>query len=169
MKQSGTQDKNIMTLNLRRNSGNVEERARRREGRMEPSSGGAGTTSALRSAGLGESLGMHINDLPRRRRSMDEDRRERYYDSYWNRSYSSNQRTWSTEEEEEEDQQRSLQAGYGCFAVFSALAIFVSIWLLFGLYGNQRLEMGMCYSRVIRANGFFVRSEERRVGKECRV
>jgi hypothetical protein len=33
----------------------------------------------------------------------------------------------------------------------------VSMWLLFGLYGNQQLEMGMCYSRLIRANGFFVK------------
>jgi len=88
---------------------------------MGPSSGGAGITSPFSSGGLRESVGTYTNDLPRRRGSMDEGGRKRYYDSYWNRSYSSNQRTWSTEEDH---QQRSLRAGYGCFAVFSSLAIF---------------------------------------------
>jgi hypothetical protein len=31
------------------------------------------------------------------------------------------------------------------------------MWMLFGLYGNQQLEMGMFYSRVIKANSLFVK------------
>jgi hypothetical protein len=33
----------------------------------------------------------------------------------------------------------------------------VSLWMLFGLYGNQELEMGMFYSRVVNANSLFVK------------
>lgn len=33
----------------------------------------------------------------------------------------------------------------------------VSMWMLFGLYGDQKLEMGMLYSRVIKVNSFFVK------------
>jgi len=33
----------------------------------------------------------------------------------------------------------------------------VSMWMLFGLYGSQQLEMGMFYSRVVKANSFFVK------------
>lgn len=33
----------------------------------------------------------------------------------------------------------------------------VSMWMLFGLYGNQKLEMGILYSRVIKVNSFFVK------------
>ena len=33
----------------------------------------------------------------------------------------------------------------------------MSVWMIFGLYGNQELEMGMFYSRVINANSFFVK------------
>lgn len=85
---------------------------------------------------------------------MDEARRKTYYDSYWNRSYSSNQRAWSTEEEHRRSR---LQAGYGICAVFASIAILLSMWMLFGLYGNQKLEMGILYSRVIKVNSFFVK------------
>jgi hypothetical protein len=50
-----------------------------------------------------------------------------------------------------------MQAGYGFFAVFAFFAVFLSMWMLFGLYGNQTLEMGMFYSRVIKANSLFVK------------
>lgn len=125
MKQAGVEHKNIMTLKLRRNAGNPEERARQRGSRMGPSSGGAGMTSPFSPGGLGESSGAKIIDLPRRRRSMDEGGRQRYYDSYWNRSYSSNQRTWSIEEDHQRSSLR-LRSDYGCFAVFISLAIFIS-------------------------------------------
>lgn len=31
------------------------------------------------------------------------------------------------------------------------------MWMLFGLYGNQHLEMGMFYARVVKANSIFVK------------
>jgi len=101
--------------------GNLEERARPRGSRMGTSSGGARIASAYSLDGSGEHIGANINDMPRRRGSMDETGRQRYYDSYWNRSYSINQRAWNTEGEH---QQRRLQAGYGFFVVFASVAIF---------------------------------------------
>lgn len=98
-------------------SGKLEKRKRRTNGGMGISSGGAGVTPAESSGGSGE---FHdASSLPRRRGSMDEARRKTYYDSYWNRSYSSNQRAWSTEEE----QRSGLQAGYGICAVLASIAI----------------------------------------------
>lgn len=97
-------------------SGKLEERRRRTNGAMGMPSGGAGVSSAESSGGSGEFY--DASSLPRRRGSMDEARRKTYYDSYWNRSYSSNQRAWSTEE----NQRSGLQAGYGICAVFASIA-----------------------------------------------
>ncbi|KAG0555010.1 hypothetical protein KC19_12G136700 [Ceratodon purpureus] len=137
--------------------GNLEERARHRSSRMGRSSGGAfdaGIASAYSLGGRAEPFGADTNDSLRPRASMDEATRQSYYDSYWDRSYASNQRTWSTEQDQ---RRRGLQAGYGFFAVFAFFAFFLSMWMLFGLYGNQQLEMGMFYSRVIKANSLFVK------------
>ena len=104
--------------------GNLEDRARHRSGRMGRPSDGAfdrGIASAYSLGGRAEPFGAGALDPQRHRGSMDEAARQNYYDSYWDRSYSSNQRTWSTEQ----DQRRTgLQAGYGFFAVFAFFAFF---------------------------------------------
>jgi hypothetical protein len=91
---------------------------------MGRSSGGAfdaGIASAYSLSGRAEPFGADINDPLRQRASMDESSRQSYYDSYWDRSYASNQRTWSTEQDQ---QRRGLHAGYGFFAVLSFFAFF---------------------------------------------
>ena len=91
---------------------------------MGRSSGGtfdAGIVSAYSLSGRAEPSGAETNDLLGHRGSMDEAARQSYYDSYWDRSYASNQRSWSTEQDQ---QRRGLQAGYGFFAVFAFFAFF---------------------------------------------
>ncbi|XP_024362235.1 E3 ubiquitin-protein ligase APD2 isoform X2 [Physcomitrium patens] len=114
-----------------------------------------GAASACGPSSRSELFGADVNDLPRRRGSMDEAGRQSYYESYWDRSYASNQRSWSTEQDHR--RREGLQAGYGFFAAFAFLSFFLSMWMLFGLYGNQHLEMGMFYARVVKANSIFVK------------
>lgn len=122
---------------------------------MGRSSGGAfdgAITSAYGSSGKEEPFGPNVSDRPRRR-TMDDP--PSYYNSYWNRSYSNNQRSWSTERDQRRGEGTPAKSGF--FVVFAFFSFFVSLWMIFGLYGTQELEMGMFYSRVTKANSFFVK------------
>eukprot|EP00252_Welwitschia_mirabilis_P000661 TRINITY_DN10636_c0_g1_i3.p1 TRINITY_DN10636_c0_g1~~TRINITY_DN10636_c0_g1_i3.p1 ORF type:complete len:312 (+),score=42.84 TRINITY_DN10636_c0_g1_i3:500-1435(+) len=44
-----------------------------------------------------------------------------------------------------------------CFALAASIAtILGSLWMVFGLYGSEHLEMGLNYSRLLTANRFFI-------------
>ncbi|XP_057844816.1 E3 ubiquitin-protein ligase APD2 [Cryptomeria japonica] len=51
---------------------------------------------------------------------------------------------------------KSICLGWSFTASIGALI--GSLWMLFGLYGSEHLEMGLNYSRIVRANKLFVQS-----------
>lgn len=148
-------------------SGNLETRARNRSDMGRSSSGAfdARASSAYSSSGRAEPFATDVSDHPRRTTIDDP---LSYSNSFRHRSYLNNQRSWSTEQDQwrsSSNNRRSwstgrgqgTEAGYGFCVVFAFFAFFLSLWMLFGLYGNQELEMGMFYSRVVNANSLFVK------------
>lgn len=89
---------------------------------MGRSSGGAfdgAITSAYGSSGKEEPFGPNVSDRPRRR-TMDDP--PSYYNSYWNRSYSNNQRSWSTERDQRRGEGTPAKSGF--FVVFAFFSFF---------------------------------------------
>jgi len=124
--------------------GNLEERARHRGG-MGRSSGGAfdaGIASAHSSSGRAEPFAQDVSDQPRRR-TMDDP--PSYYDSYWDRSYPNNQRSWSTEQDQR--RREGMQAGYGFFAVLAFFSLFRKHYsfsiFLYAIF-HERLACSVC-------------------------
>ena len=110
-------------------TGNLEDGVRHRGGGMGRSSDGTfdtGVTSAYSSSGRTETFGANAFD-PRRTSRRDDTYTttpSNYYDSYWNRPYSNNQRSWRSTQAEPRN------SGYGFFIVFAFFAFFCKSLLL---------------------------------------
>uniref|UniRef100_A0A0C9RQX4 TSA: Wollemia nobilis Ref_Wollemi_Transcript_937_1609 transcribed RNA sequence n=1 Tax=Wollemia nobilis TaxID=56998 RepID=A0A0C9RQX4_9CONI len=57
---------------------------------------------------------------------------------------------------DERSSRKSKCFSWGLTSIFGGLI--GSLWMLFGLYGSQNLEMGLNYSRILSANRLFVQS-----------